>query len=98
MVEEDGGIQNPTLLSRSELQWLLGKSTVSKTFQYKMLSNVRKKIQALVDIDLPLLRKNNLLSFELGRDSESMITPPQSVKPAQALVRQRSRVQRIEHC
>jgi hypothetical protein len=93
MVEVDVEIENPTLLSRSELRWLLGKSSASKTFQYKMLSNIRRKVQALVDIDLPLLMKNNLLSFELGRDLEPMITPASPVQPTQALVRQRSRVQ-----
>jgi hypothetical protein len=75
------------------IQWLLGKSSPSKTFQYKMLSNVRRKIQALINIDLPLLRMNNLVSIELGRDLEPMITPSGLVKSTQALVRQRSRVQ-----
>jgi hypothetical protein len=90
MVQEDGGIENPALLSRSELQWLLGKSSASKTFQYKMLSNIRRKIQALVDIDLPLLMKNNLLSFELGRDLEPIMSPSDEAKLTEALVRQRS--------
>jgi hypothetical protein len=66
MVVEDGGIESSTLLSKSELGWLLGKSNASTTFQYKLLSNIRRKIQVLVDIDLPLLMKNNLLSYELG--------------------------------
>jgi hypothetical protein len=90
MVDEDGQIENPVLLSRSELQWLLGKSSASKTFQYKMLSNIRRKIQALIDIDLPLLRECNLVSFETGRDLEPAII---FVKSTKDLVRQRSRVQ-----
>jgi len=93
MVEEGNQIKSPALLSKSELQWLLGKSSSPRTFQYKMLSNIRRKIRALIDIDLPLLRKNNLVSFELGRHLEPMTTPSVLAKSTQALVRQRSRVQ-----
>ena len=93
MIVGDNHIENPALLSRSELEWLLGTTTPSKTFQYKMLSNIRRKIQALMDIDIPLLVKYNLVTLERGRDLEPEITPPGLVNSTKALVRQRSRVQ-----
>jgi hypothetical protein len=83
--------KRPALLSRSELQWLLGLTTPSKTFEYKMLSNIRRKIQSLMDIDLPLLMKCNLVTLELGRDLEPLTTPSGLVKSTKSLVRQGSR-------
>jgi hypothetical protein len=78
---------NPVLLSRTELYWLLGKTIVSKTFEYQIRSRVKKKIKTLMELDLPLLVKSNFVDSGFGRDLEtgacSMIT--------QALVRQRSR-------
>jgi hypothetical protein len=90
MAVENNRIENPALLSRSELQWLLGITTLSKTFEYKMLSNIRRKIQSLMDIDLPLLMKYNLVTIELGRDLEPLTTSSGVVKSTKALVRQRS--------
>jgi hypothetical protein len=93
MAVENNRIENPALLSKSELQWLLGTTTPSKTFEYKMLSNIRRKIQFLMDIDLPLLMKYKLITLELGRDLEPLTTSSGPVKSTRALVRQRSRVQ-----
>jgi hypothetical protein len=97
MVEEDGQIMRPVLLSKSELQWLLGNTKVSKTFEYKMLSNIRRKIHALTTIELPLLMRDNLVIYQLasepGRDLEPVMTLTSLTKSTHALVRQRSRVQ-----
>jgi hypothetical protein len=96
MIKEDNRNMRPVLLSRSELQWLLGNTRVSKTFEYKMLSNIRRKIQALTAIELPLLIKHNLVSYQLdgkpGRDLEPIIAPAILTKSTQALVRQSGKV------
>ena len=90
--EKGGQNESPALLSKSETQWLLGKICPSITFQYKMLSNIRKKIRAFADVDFPLLRKYNMVSFELGRDLEPTIAPSGLIKATKDLVRQRSRL------
>jgi hypothetical protein len=72
MQSEDGnqGLQqtdyydNIALLTRKERDWLLG-NRVSKSYEYKLKSSIKKKIQAFVDYELPLLIKNNLIiSYE----------------------------------
>jgi hypothetical protein len=75
MQSEDGnqGLQqtdyydNIALLTRKERDWLLGNRApnLSKSYEYKLKSSIKKKIQAFVDFELPLLIKNNLIiSYE----------------------------------
>jgi hypothetical protein len=87
----------PVLLSNSELHWLLGDINVSKSFGYKIKSSIKKKVQTLTELELPLLIKNNFFDNDgchydiddgLGRDLE-----PGPLSKNSALVRQRSRVQ-----
>jgi hypothetical protein len=47
------------LLSKSELKWLLGDIKVSKSFEYKIKSRIKRKIQTLTELELPLLVKKN---------------------------------------
>jgi len=62
----------PALLTKTETEWLLGKTqNPSKSFEYKMRSTIRKKLQTLVKLELPLLIKNNFISYKsttIGRD------------------------------
>jgi hypothetical protein len=44
-----------SLLSKSEIQFLQGHKKVSKSYEYKLRSIIRKKIFRLLDKDLPLL-------------------------------------------
>ena len=89
----------PVLLSKSELQLLLGNVKFSKPFEYKMKNSIRRKIQTLTELELPLLIKNNFFvsSYHgmdddgLGRDLEPG-PPTQSLSVNSSLVRQRSRV------
>jgi hypothetical protein len=45
----------PALLTRAEIDWLLGKNKVSKGYEYKLKSVINKKIQTLSDFEIPLL-------------------------------------------
>ena len=94
----------PVLLSNSELRWLVGDINVSRSFEYKIKSSIRKKIQTLTELELPLLVQNNFLvnandcynddNDSLGGDLEP--GPPLSYPSNDtALVRQRSRVGRL---
>jgi hypothetical protein len=91
---------NPVLLSKSELSWLLGDiNNVSKSFEYKIKSRIRRKIQTLTELELPLLIRNNFIVNDsgywnvidddrLGRDLEPGSLS--SLSTNSALVRQRS--------
>ncbi|MFL6432524.1 MAG: hypothetical protein ACJ71O_02165, partial [Nitrososphaeraceae archaeon] len=92
------------LLSKTEIRWLRNDIKVSKSFEYKIKSSIKKKVQILTELELPLLVKNNFFVNDdshhheinddsiLGRDLEW--GPPLSYPPNDtALVRQRSRVQ-----
>ena len=92
------------LLSKTELRWLRNDIKVSKSFEYKIKSSIKKKIQILAELELPLLVKNNFFATDdnhhdkvddngsLGWDLES---GPPLFYPSNdtALARQRSRVQ-----
>ena len=85
------------LLSKTELLWLLGDTNVSKSFEYKIKSSIKRKVHTLIELELPLLVKNNFFvtddnhhdkvddSGSLGWDLEP--GPPSTNS---ALVRQRS--------
>lgn len=56
-----------SLLSKSEILFLQGQKQVSKSYEYKLKSVIRKKIAHLLDKDVPLLStlfpKLNLTGF-----------------------------------
>ncbi len=60
-----------SLLSKSEIQFLKGQKRVSKSYEYKFKSILKKKLSNLVDNDLPLLSSlfPNLLDLtKIGKD------------------------------
>ena len=57
--------KNIALLTGKERDWLLGNLDLSKSYEYKLKSKIKKKIQTFVNLELPLLIKNNLIiSYE----------------------------------
>jgi hypothetical protein len=61
--------KNIALLTGKERDWLLGNLDLSKSYEYKLKSKIKKKIQTFVNLELPLLVKNNLIIFY---ESESL--------------------------
>ena len=51
-----------TILTNSELEWLTGKKQVSKGYERKIKSDIRKKIKIFQEMDLPLLIKSGFLT------------------------------------
>lgn len=80
-----------SVAKKTELKWLQGEIKVSRLFEYKIRSRIKKKVQTLFDLELPLLIQTSFTNYEnsteLGRDFETGNTKTM----AQALVRQRSR-------
>ena len=103
MISETDNRLRPALLSKTEIGWLRNDIKVSKSFEYKIKSSIRRKIQTLTELVLPLLVKNNFFvnddynhdtddSDGLGWDLES--GPPLSYPSMDtALVRQRRQIQ-----
>lgn len=52
---------NPALLTRSEIDWLLGKKEVSKGYEYFLRSTIRKKLKTFKELELPLLEKKGFI-------------------------------------
>ena len=56
----------PSFLTKSELDWLLGNNiAISKTYQYKMKSSIKRKWRNFLNFELPLLQKSGIISDNL---------------------------------
>ena len=53
--------QELSLLSKTELEWLLGNKQLSSSFNRKIKSQIRKKIENFENFELPLLVERRLL-------------------------------------
>jgi hypothetical protein len=45
----------PALLTKSEIEWLLGNKEVSKLYERKIRCSIKKKIETLTELEIPLL-------------------------------------------
>ncbi len=52
---------NPALLTRSEVDWLLGKKEVTKSYEYYLRSTIRRKLKTFKELELPLLMKEGFI-------------------------------------
>ena len=69
----------PALLTRTEINWLLGNVKVSKPYEYRIKSDIRKKIKTFTDLELPLLLKRRIIdSLDLSIFTQNLRTNPQS--------------------
>ncbi len=55
--------QELSLLSKTELEWLLGKKQLPGSYNRKLKSQIRKKINNFQNFELPLLVEKGLISF-----------------------------------
>jgi hypothetical protein len=55
------GYCETALLTRKERDWLLGNLDLSKPYEYRLKSSIKRKNRTFVDFELPLLIKNNLI-------------------------------------
>ena len=62
----------PALLTRSEIDWLSGTyANLSKSYEYKMKSDIRRKLKILSNLEIPLIQKSGLFKDDLtvfGKD------------------------------
>ena len=50
-----------SILTTSEIAWLTGKKQVSKVYEYRIRSDIKKKLQIFQQLELPLLAQNGFL-------------------------------------
>ena len=50
----------PSLLTKTEIDWLSGKAHLSKTYEYKIKSTIKSKLKALSEFELPLILNSGL--------------------------------------
>ena len=53
------------LFSNSEVNYIIGKKKCSKSFEYKIRSGIKKKINKLVSFELPFLIENGVIDKQL---------------------------------
>ena len=56
------------MLNKSELEYLLNNKLISKSFEYKIKSTIKKKIEKFLNFELPLLIQNQILDKQLLQD------------------------------
>ena len=78
-----------SLLSKTELEWLLEKKQVSESYNRKIKSQIRRKVENFQNFELPLLLEKGLLSLSdvtnlvtvlLNTVTQTLILPHQTVK------------------
>jgi hypothetical protein len=50
----------PSLLTKTEIEWLSGKTHLSKSYEYKIKSIIKSKLKALSEFELPLISNSGL--------------------------------------
>ena len=54
----------PSLLTKTEIDWLSGKTHLSKSYEYKIKSIIKSKLKALCEFELPLILNSGLFPEE----------------------------------
>ena len=55
----------PVLVSKSEVSWLRGELKVAKSYERRLRFNIKHKVKALAEVELPLLADKGFFSNEI---------------------------------
>ena len=58
MAQEIQSSPKPSLLTKTEIDWLSGKAHLFKTYEYKIKSIIKRKLKVLNQFELPLIIKS----------------------------------------
>jgi hypothetical protein len=68
----------PALLTRTEILWLLNNTRISKAYEYRIKSDVKKKLKTFTELELPLLIKSGIIDdFDLSKYTQNLMPNPQ---------------------
>jgi hypothetical protein len=72
----------PALLTKTELEWLQHKIKVSKVYEYRLRSDIKKKLDIFRQLELPLLIKNGFVSStnDLSVYTQNLSANPQMLE------------------
>ena len=69
----------PALLTRTEIKWLLNQVKVSNAYQYRIKSDIKKKLKTFTELEIPLLVKQGFLDCNnLSKYTQNLMTNPQN--------------------
>jgi hypothetical protein len=60
MAQANNSSFKPSLLTKTEIDWLSGKAHLSKTYEYKVKSIIKSKLRTLYELELPLILESGL--------------------------------------
>ena len=70
---------HPALLTRTEIEWLLGNAQVSKGYEYRIKSDIKRKLKTFQRLELPLLQKHGYtLDVGLPINPQNLSANPQT--------------------
>ena len=66
------------LLTKTEIEWLLNRVNVSKAYQYRIKSDIKKKLKTFTELEIPLLIEKGIIdNFDLRIFTQNLMTNPQ---------------------
>jgi hypothetical protein len=69
----------PALLTKTETKWLLDKVDISKGYEYRIKSDIKKKLKVFTDLEIPLLIKKGIIAnTDLSVFTQNLRTNPQN--------------------
>jgi hypothetical protein len=76
----DSMVENhPALLTRTEIEWLLGNAQVSKGYEYRIKSDIKRKLKTFQQLELPLPQKHAYtLDLSLTANPQNLSANPQT--------------------
>ena len=60
MAQGNNSSFKPSLLTKTEIDWLSGNAHLSKSYEYKVKSIIKNKLRALYEFELPLILESGL--------------------------------------
>jgi hypothetical protein len=68
----------PALLTRTEIEWLLNNINISKAYEYRIKSDIKKKLKTFTEQEIPLLLKKGIIdNHDLSISTQNLRTNPQ---------------------
>jgi hypothetical protein len=68
----------PALLTRTEIEWLLNNVNISKAYEYRIKSDIKKKLKIFAELEMPLLLEKGIIdNHDLSKYTQNLRTNPQ---------------------
>ena len=70
------------LLTKAELIWLSGNNVnISKSYEYKMKSNIRSKLKIFTNLEFPIIQKSSIFTDDLTLFGKDLTTYSKADSP-----------------